>query len=138
MLLKTIPARISIGTMVVTLALMAWTAQPWGDNYAYQNFSGYLSLLGIMAWAAAPLVVLAALFRLPASNQALRISSVVLTSVICIASLYLIIDARLIRPDAQGGLIFIALPIYQWVGVGIASLMRRTVARLGEDSADGD
>jgi hypothetical protein len=52
------------------------------------------------------------------------ITSTVITAVICTASLYLTVDAMFITPDAQGGLIFIALPLYQWAGVVIAFIIR--------------
>jgi hypothetical protein len=121
---RTIPVKFLLGTMFVILALMVWAAQPWGANFYYQDLRDYLSLAAMMAWAAAPFLALAFLFRQPARNQAQVITSTVITAVICTASLYLTVDAMFIAPDAQGGLIFIALPFYQWAGVVIAFIIR--------------
>jgi hypothetical protein len=124
------PGKILLGTMFVILVLIVWAAQPWGGNFYYQDLRDYLSLGGIMVWAAAPFLALAFAFRRPAGNQAEAITTAVLTTVISLASLYLIVDAMFITPDAQGGLIFIALPFYQWIAVLIALFTRLGVSRM--------
>jgi hypothetical protein len=38
----TAPRPIALSAATITLTLMIYMAQPWGDNYANQNLSGYI------------------------------------------------------------------------------------------------
>ncbi len=37
---------------------MIYMARPWGNNYAYQSFSGYAWLLGFAVWATLPYLMI--------------------------------------------------------------------------------
>lgn len=118
--------------MAASVALAIHMARPWGDNYAYQDFSGYVGLGMFMLWAIAPLAALAwagGWFR-PA-----RIASWVYAvgaGGIALSGLYAYVDAALVHLDPQGGLVFLFVPMVQWVavfGLGVVCLVLRRVAR---------
>lgn len=126
---KTLAKLITILSLLVTMGLMIYSAQPWGDNYAYKNIAGYILLGVFLAWAASPYVILWLL-----SNKAVddRVSVLTIlggTVLICGLTLALLIDTVFIHIDAQGGLVFLFLPIYQWIAVGILGLLYHVVGR---------
>jgi hypothetical protein len=54
----TAPRLIAPSAAMITLTLLIYMAQPWGDNYAYQNLSGYIGLLGFALWATLPYLMI--------------------------------------------------------------------------------
>ena len=48
---------------------------------------------------------------------------------ITVCGIVLYIDAVFINPDAQGALVFLFLPVYQWIATGILVLLCRTVRK---------
>jgi hypothetical protein len=100
--------------------MMVYAAQPWGNNYAYQNFIGYVMLVIFVGWAVSPyLFILLAIRREMRDNKGLRISLLIVISLFCMASMAIIFDTVFVHIDAQGGLVFLFLPIYQWVAIGL-------------------
>jgi uncharacterized membrane protein len=61
---------IALATALITLTLMIYMAQPWGDNYAYQSLSGYAWLLGFAVWAILPYFMILFLVRRAFQSQA--------------------------------------------------------------------
>lgn len=119
---KTIRLLASLG-VIATVTLSIYAAQPWGDNDAYQDISGYLLLTVFVAWAISPY---AYLFRSAGRHSPNRMSNlfrVAVTLLICIGGIAVVFDTVFIHPDAQGGLVFILLPVYQWLVIGVLKLI---------------
>jgi len=60
---------VALAAALITLGLMIYMAQPWGDNYAYQSLSGYAWLLGFAVWVSLPFFMLLFLVRLSHPRQ---------------------------------------------------------------------
>ena len=105
---------ILISAMIFTIAIMVYAAQPWGDNYAYKTYYDYLTLIGYMLWAISPYFMLAIIFHGFRHHPSASLTALVGTVLIVLASAALLIDAFFVHIDAQGGLIFLFLPIPQW------------------------
>lgn len=104
---------------IVTVALSIVSARPWGDNYAYQDISGYLMLAGFMAWSISPYIyLLLSAGRSAAANRPSRFLSVAVAFLICVGGVAAVWDTVFIHIDAQGGLVFLFLPVYQWLLIG--------------------
>jgi hypothetical protein len=121
---------------LATLAMAIYMAQPWGDNYAYQDASGYRTLGVMLLWALSPVAALALGARL------LRRSRVALqvwaggALLIGLAAMVPYVDATFVRPDPQGGLVFVFAPLVQWVAV-LALGVACTVLRLWKPDKPG-
>jgi hypothetical protein len=109
---------LTLVAILVTLILMTYMAWPWNDHYAYHNLSGYAWLLGLAGWATLPYLML--LFSAPKASRskAKKIIHIVGTSVITLGGVALYLDAAFFHPDPQGGLAFMAVPLYQWLALG--------------------
>lgn len=94
-------------------------ARPWGDNYAYQGFSGYAWLLGFAVWAILPYLMILILVRRAFQAQANKLIVMTGALIISIGGVALYIDAALLHRDPQGALVFIAVPFYQWIILGL-------------------
>jgi hypothetical protein len=92
---------IVLSAAMITLTLLIYMAQPWGNNYAYQSLSGYAWLLSIAVWATLPYLMV-----------------VIGTLIISLGGVALYLDAAFLHQDPQGGLVFIAVPLYQWIILG--------------------
>ncbi|GAB3510015.1 hypothetical protein GCM10027400_12600 [Pseudoxanthomonas daejeonensis] len=118
--------------MAASVALAIRMARPWGDNYAYQEFSGYVGLGMFMLWAILPLAALAWAARW---FRHARIASWVYAIGACgiaLSGLYVYVDAALIHIDPQGGLVFMFVPLVQWgaaLGLAAVCAVVRRVAR---------
>ena len=80
-----------------------------------------LATLGFIAWAVSPYVFFGILTKLLTQNRAIKIAFVV-SILVAAFGIWAIVDAMFIHLDAQGGLIFIFAPLYQWVAVLIAAI----------------
>ena len=102
-----------------TLALMLWAMT--------FSWSGLGFALGLMAWCVSPYALLA--FAAGAMRVSRRgaIALLVTTVLVAGAAAVAYVDAFFIHLDAQGALILIFMPVWQWVGalVGlvVASLL---------------
>ena len=106
---------IIISATIFTIAIMVYAAQPWGDNYAYKTYSDYLTLIGYMLWAISPYFMLAIISHGFRYHPAASLTALVGIVLIVLASAALLIDTFFVHIDAQGGLIFLFLPIPQWL-----------------------
>ena len=120
-----VPLILSIAAGVVTLAVGIYMAQPWGDNYAYQSLGDYVVLLIMLSWATAPYLYIFHHARRASLPEAAAISNIVAALVVCVGGIYLMVDAGFINIDAQGGLILIVLPFYQWLFIGACRCLAR-------------
>lgn len=102
-----------------TLALMISAARPWGGNSTYLGWWGYAGLLLLMAWATLPYlgILLLAGRDLPvkAGKGILLMGSLIIAG--CGLAAY--VDAFWLHPDPQGGLAFMAVPLYQLIFTGL-------------------
>jgi len=126
---------IVLAAAIGTTALMVYAARPWGDNYAYQDISGYLLLLGFGLWGILPYIGFTALIRKTSDDRPISLTILIGTTVICFGSLALIIDSMFLHVDAQGGLVFVVVPVYQWVSLGLLGVLQYLIKTRLERSA---
>ena len=51
----------------------------------------------------------------------------------------MIVDALYVHPDAQGGLVFIVAPLWQWAGILLGGLYRLAAKKMAaRKGSDGD
>lgn len=108
------------------VALGIYVAQPWGDNGAYQNATNYLMLGVVLLFSVSPYPGLAWLSRFfvrPAVSFAIF---VVGASCIGVGGALAYYDATFVHIDAQNGLVFLFVPLYQW----LASLFLFIICRI--------
>jgi hypothetical protein len=109
----------ALAAALVTLVLLIFMAQPWGDNYAYQSLSGYVWLLGFGGWAILPYLMLLFLAREAYQSQRHLLLVMIGAVIISLGGAALYIDSAFIHQDPQGALVFIAVPICQWIILGL-------------------
>ncbi|MDX1618981.1 MAG: hypothetical protein R3224_09355 [Balneolaceae bacterium] len=108
---------------MTTVTLGVYAAHPWGDNYAYRDAFGYLLLALYLAWAISPYLYFYLSGGRAVPVRAVRIIRIAGTLLICLAGTAVVIDIVLIHTDAQGGLIFLFMPVYQWGAIGVLELI---------------
>jgi len=112
-----------IGICLFTFAILIFAAQPWGDNYAYSKFSDYFKLTGMILWSISPyLAMFIALLVFSKKKVLIKTFSVCIFVISLFAGLILF-DTMFIHIDAQGGLVFLFLPIYQWLAFFVLLLI---------------
>ena len=114
---------IAISAAAFTICTMVYAAQPWGDNYAYKTFSDYSTLVGFALWAISPYLILTIILRGFRKNKYSTNTAIIGALIIAVTSCALLIDAFFIHIDAQNALVFIFLPIYQWVAFLLLALI---------------
>jgi len=121
---------IALSAALVTLTFMIFMARPWGDNSDYQTASGYAWLLGLVVWATLPYLMLLFMARKSYRSKRNEFISIVGTVVVACGGIALYLDAALLHRDPQGGLVFMAVPFYQWLTLaffaGIQVLFRKS------------
>ena len=111
--------QVALAAALITLTLMIYMARPWGDNYAYQSLSGYAWLLGFAVWVILPYLMLLFLARKAFASQTNNYVVIIGALVISLGGVALYVDAAWLHPDPQGALVFIAVPLYQWIILGL-------------------
>jgi len=105
-------------------------ARPWSDNSAYQSASDYAWLLGLVVWATLPYLMLLFMARKSYRSKPNEFISIVVTVVVACGGIALYLDAAFLHRDPQGGLVFMAVPLYQWLTLaffaGIQVLFRKS------------
>lgn len=110
---------IAAASALATLALMAWAMT--------FSWSGLAFVAGLVAWCLSPYAVLA--FAAGAMRVSRRgaIALLVTTVLVAGAAAAAYVDAFFIHLDAQGALILLFMPVWQWVaavvGLVVASLL---------------
>ena len=105
---------IALAAALITLTLMIYMAQPWGDNDAYQSLSGYVGLLALAGWANLPYLMIFFLAGKSSKVRAIKVADIIGTLIIS-SGVLLYVDAAFLHPDPQGALVFITVPLYQWL-----------------------
>lgn len=125
-------AALLVVAAIASVAIGIKMAQPWGDNYAYQHLGGYLVLAGFLLFAVSPCVglwLLARIFRGHATASKVFVIGALL---IAAAAVYAYFDVAFMHPDAQGGLVFLFLPVYQWFAAAVLTVLCSVIrARAG-------
>lgn len=73
-----------------------------------------LTAMGFIAWAISPYGLLSILISISKSHKA-KIGTLIIAIITSIFGAGIIIDALYIHLDAQGGLVYIFIPFWQWV-----------------------
>ena len=110
---------VAAASALATLALMLWAMT--------FSWRGLAFVLGLMAWCVSPYVLLAfAAGAMRASRRGV-IALLVTTLLVAGAAAVAYVDAFFIHLDAQGALILVFMPAWQWVGavigIVVASLL---------------
>lgn len=110
---------IAAASAAATLALMLWAMT--------FSWSGLAFIAGLMAWCVSPYAVLAfAAGAMRASRRGL-VTLLVTTILVAGAAAAAYVDTFFIHLDAQGALILLFMPVWQWVavviGLVVASLL---------------
>ena len=102
-----------------TLALMLWAMT--------FSWSGLAFVLGLMAWCVSPYVPLGFASRKPRASRKSAVALLVTAVVVAAFAAIVYVDAFFIHLDAQGALILVFMPVWQWVGavigIVVASLL---------------
>lgn len=105
--------------IISTLVLMVSMARPWGDTDAFQGLGGYARLLLLGGWAILPYLGLVVMARRAGHSRAREILVLAGALIITVGGLGAYADTVWLHPDPQGGLAFIAVPLYQLLVLGL-------------------
>jgi hypothetical protein len=108
-----------LAAAMITLALLIYMARPWGDNYAYQSLSGYALLLGLAVWVTLPYLTILFLARKAGGFRANLLIVAFGALILSAGGVFLYVDAAFLHRDPPGGLVFFAVPCYQWIIIGL-------------------
>lgn len=118
---------VCIVSAVATVGFMAWVAD-WSSQPSILAF-----MVGLIAWCVSPYVVVALAARAPRASLSAALALLATTIAVAGFAAVVYVDAFFIHLDAQGGLVFLFVPIVQWLGaaVGIVAthLLDRRVAK---------
>ena len=110
---------VAAASALATLALMVWAMT--------FTWSGLGFVLGLMAWCVSPYAPLAFAAGGMRTSTAGAIALLVTTLVVAGAAGIAYVDSFFIHLDAQGALILLFMPVWQWVatvvGLVVASLL---------------
>ena len=110
-------------------------AQPWGDNYAYQSLRGYLALAGCLGFAISPYVGFIFWQKLFLRSVKAMVACFIGAIVISAFGIYASLNAAFLHLDPWGGLVFIFLPIYQWIASAIVLGICFSIESFGRSNA---
>jgi hypothetical protein len=110
---------VAAASAAATLALMLWAMT--------FSWSGLAFVVGLMAWCVSPYALLAFAAGAMRASRRGAIALLVTTVLVAGAAAAAYVDAFFIHLDAQGALILVFMPVWQWVGavvgVVVASLL---------------
>ena len=116
--------------LLVSVVTSVYAARPWGDNYAYQETSGYFTLLLWELWIGLPFLALILLnkacMKSPHHLKLLFVVSVIGAGF----AAYIYVDSTFFSSGSTSALIFIFLPIYQLMFIGAAGVISLIVSKV--------
>ena len=115
---------LSVAAAISTVGLAIVSAQPWGDNS-----TGYVGLIIFIAWAISAYVYMYFSAAWIPGFPRLMVFRTVVASLLCISGVAIIFDTVFIHIDAQGGLVFLFIPLYQWVILGLQEFGLRIISK---------
>jgi len=116
-------AKTTIATYVLLAVGLAATASFVFCNGRPGELAWWRSALGFFAWAAAPFVAVAVMNVFLAGTLTGRVTLLLTALAIAVGGLCVLVQAFVIHPDAQSGIVLIFLPLCQWIVVGIGAVM---------------
>jgi hypothetical protein len=109
-----------------TLALMLYASQPWSADGA--GGGGALLLVPFALAALSPYAILAWLANRARAGTLASWAVLVIAVLITVPAIWIYVLGFIVEPDAQSGLLFVFIPIYQYL-VGGAGLIVTAIAR---------
>ena len=101
-----------------------------------------LFLLLALAWCVSPYAAIALALRKPWSSTEAILVAFATTIAVSGLALYVYTVAFFVKPDPQGGLVLLFIPLWQWgvalVGLGVAWLMERRASGKGDATLSPD
>jgi hypothetical protein len=89
-----------------------------------------LAAAGFIAWAVSPYMLLALLVR-SAHTRAARVGVLLVTLLAVIFGVAIFVDAMYLHLDAQSALVFLFVPLWQWVGLLVLAVPLLLLSRVG-------
>ena len=80
-----------------------------------------IQAVGILIWLVSPYIYLAVMAKV-VSGKSSNIAVFILSLLIAVFGIWALIDAMFIQNDAQGSLVFVVVPSYQWALLLLTSL----------------
>ena len=77
--------------------------------------------IGLLVWAISP-YLFAALMTKRSTQYAAILMATGVSVILAIGGIFLLIDAMYIHQDAQSALVFVVIPMYQWIILFITAL----------------
>jgi hypothetical protein len=113
-----------LGAAVFTLGVMIKAGEGWNQGFAW-----WLGFFAFGAWAVSPYAAMAVMSL--AMKRTLPQSLVFLLGCLLVTGFggVVLIDGFYIHHDAQNALLFVFLPIYQWIGVAATFVIGLWVAK---------
>lgn len=121
-----------IVAMLVTVAIMTYAAQPWGENKENQTLIDYVYLVAFSLWSIVPYLSLMIFIHLFRKHEFTYKVVNIGAGMIILVSLAFLIDTVFIHTDAQGALVFLFLPIYQWLALLLLGIISAIVFQLAK------
>jgi hypothetical protein len=104
---------IAIASAVATLGFMAWVAD-WSMQPTILAF-----MIGLLAWCVSPYALIAFVARTPRASASSAIALLATALAVAGFAAVVYVDAFFIHLDAQGGLVFLFVPVVQWMGTAV-------------------
>ena len=108
---------IAVAGGLFTLALMLYASEPW-----HADLGRWALVLPFAALSVSPYLVLARLARGLADDAAKSRVLLGVTLLVTAPALWIYWQGFLIEPDPQSGLLFVFLPIYQFIAGAVAGM----------------
>ena len=80
-----------------------------------------LGAIGLLVWTISP-YLLAAFMTKRSTQYAATLVITGVSSILVIGGIFLLIDAMYIHLDAQSALVFVVIPMYQWIILLVAAI----------------
>lgn len=109
--------------MTIFIAFAIYAAQPWGDNYAYQDISGYFGLFIFLGWIVSPFVYQFLAPDLFKRKEGTIYARLFFSIVFFSFSTWVYVTSIFFDIDAQGALVFLFIPIYNWILLAVLEVI---------------
>jgi hypothetical protein len=115
--------------LLVSAGISIYAAQPWGDNYAYQDISGYFGLLIWELWIGLPFLLLYWFVKkYKDSNTHMRLL-LFASLVVCVLGNYIYVESIVFSSSSTSALVFIFLPLYQLIFLAIVGAICALISK---------
>ena len=111
---KTYPIVLALSATLFTIAMMIYAGHGWEKGI---NWWAITCLFG--AWAISPYIGIVGFSRTWSEDHKERITRLLGFILVIAFGIIVLIDGFFIHSDAQNALLFVFLPIYQWIGIVI-------------------